>query len=72
MFDLKSYINFKTEQYNINDKTYTIPIYIDINTEKITEDTLELKEALMNLRKIFNKNYTIVVTKTKIRLFSEE
>ena len=68
MFDLKSYI--KIESYNINDKIVTIPI--DINTEKIIDDAFQFKEALMNLREIFNKNYTIVVTEDKIYLFSEE
>ena len=72
MFEFNDCVKLKVEDYYVNGKTITIPVNITMNEEKIEDEIDELTEALCNLRKLFGKDYVLVVTKDRVRIMSEE
>jgi len=72
MFNLRDYVECKVGDFYINNKIITIPVYITADEEKIKSEVSELKEALFNLRKLFGKDYALVVTEDKIKFMKEE
>lgn len=72
MFSLKDYVECKVGDFYINNNIITIPAYITIDEEKIKGEVSELKEILFNLRKLFGKDYVLVVTEDKIKFMKEE
>lgn len=72
MFSLKDYVEYKVGDFYINNNILTVPVYITVEEEKIENEVSKLKEALFNLRKLFGKDYAIVVIKDKIEIMKEE
>ena len=59
--DLQNYLN--TPQITIN---------LSYDQEKLKKDIKEFADSLRNLRKIFEKDFCIVVTDDKIKLMFDE
>ena len=72
MFEFKDCVKLKVGDFYVNGKVITVPINITANEEKIEDEIDELKESLFNLRKLFGKDYVIIVTEDKIKFMKEE
>jgi len=72
MFESKDYVKLKVGDFYVNGKTITIPVNITADKEKLEDEVSELKESLFNLRKLFGKDYVLIVTEDKIKVMKEE
>ena len=71
MFNLKDYVNVEIGKGAFEDGKFNIPVNITTNDFKIESDINELKAALFTIRKILGKDYTLIVTKDRIKLRKE-
>lgn len=72
MFEFKDCVKLKVGDFYVDGATIAIPVNITANEEKIEDEVSELKEALFNLRKLFGKDYVLIVTEDKIKVMQEE
>lgn len=71
MFEPMEYVDLEVGEVTRNKNIITIPINIITNEKKIDEDVEELKQMLLNLRKIFKSDYGIIVTDDGIKFLRD-
>lgn len=72
MFETAECINFEIGKITFSNGRFDVPINMVANHENIEENVKELKESLLNLRKLINKDFVLVVTKNKVQFMSQD
>lgn len=72
MFETTECINFEIGKITFSNGRFNVPIDMVANHENIEESVKELKESLLNLRKLINKDFVLVVTKNKVQFMSQD
>ena len=72
MFETAECINFEIGKITFSNGRFDVPINMVANYENIKENVKELKESLLNLRKLINRDFVLVVTKNKVQFMSQD
>lgn len=70
MFELENYVDYEIGEITFSDGKYNMHINVITNHKNIEKDIEELEKMLLNLRKLINRDFVLVVTKNKVQFMS--
>lgn len=68
MFKIKNYTNFQIGETIYSNQEIIIPVKINIDEQKIEKDLKKMRKMLFNLRKLYDKDFILIVTENNIEL----
>lgn len=72
MFNIEKYINIKhTYLKRDNDGRITAHMNISIDDDEISKEIEELRESLLNIRKILRYDFALIVNENNIKVMKE-
>ena len=72
MFDIEKYIKIKrTYLEHDDDERITAHMDVNIDDNEISKEIEELRESLLNIRKILGYDFILIVSKNNIKMMKE-
>ena len=72
MFDLENYIKISRSYLTRDDNGKIVAkVDVDIDTDEMSKEVEELRESLLNIRKILGYDFALIVSENNIKVMKE-